>query len=222
MQPGRHERLQIKQLMLFFAVVYVVEGIGQARVGILSQPVTNYLKQAGWTPVEVTTYLAVLNFPWIIKPAMGLLSDLVPLFGSRRKSYLLIANVGAVIAFAWISRFTTPADLIPVLLLTSYAMAASSTVCGALLVENGQKTGQSSVFVGQQWLWFNLAIMVAALIGGELVQRLSPISALHAAAVVAAIPPIAVIVGCLTLVREDRTTATLGEMGGSLGASSQF
>ena len=30
--------------MLFFAIVYVVEGIGQARVGIIYQPLTYYLE----------------------------------------------------------------------------------------------------------------------------------------------------------------------------------
>ncbi len=31
--------------MLFFAIVYLVEGIGQARVGIIYQPLTHYLKE---------------------------------------------------------------------------------------------------------------------------------------------------------------------------------
>ena len=38
-------------------------------------------------------------------------------------------------------------------------MAISSTVCGAVLVENGQKLGESGRFVNQQWLWFNVAAM---------------------------------------------------------------
>jgi len=31
----------------------------------------------GWTPLEVTAYFAALNFPWIIKPLFGLISDFV-------------------------------------------------------------------------------------------------------------------------------------------------
>ena len=49
--------------MLFFAIVYVVEGIGQARVGIILQPLSYFLKTSGWTPLQVTAYFAVLNFP---------------------------------------------------------------------------------------------------------------------------------------------------------------
>lgn len=113
------ESEQIRRLMLFFAVVFVVEGIGQARVGILAQPLTYYLKQLGWAPLEVTAYLALLNFPWIIKPAFGLVSDFIPLFGYRRKTYLLVTNAGAVAAYVWIARLTEPGVFAGALLFTT-------------------------------------------------------------------------------------------------------
>ena len=105
--------------MLFFAVVYVVEGIGQARVGIIYQPLTHYLKGTGWTALEVTAYFAALNFPWVIKPVFGLVSDFVPLFGYRRKSYLIIASFCAAGAYGWIARLTEPGEFALLLLLTS-------------------------------------------------------------------------------------------------------
>ena len=36
--------------------------------------------------------MALLAVPWTIKPVFGLLSDFVPLFGSRRRNYLLLSN----------------------------------------------------------------------------------------------------------------------------------
>jgi MFS family permease len=36
--------------------------------------------------------MALLAVPWTIKPIFGLLSDFVPLLGSRRRNYLLLAN----------------------------------------------------------------------------------------------------------------------------------
>ena len=198
--------------MLFFAIVYVVEGIGQARVGIIFQPLNNYLKVIGWTPVQVTAYLAILNFPWIIKPLFGLVSDFIPLFGYRRKSYLIIASICAVGAYAWIARLTEPAEFALLLVLTSFAMATASTLCGALLAENGQSFRLSSTFVGQQWLWFYIAIMASSFIGGELIQRLPPLSALQAAAGVAAVAPIAVILASLFLLSERKSRASRLEM----------
>src|SRR5262245_64024862 len=133
----------VSRLMLFFAIVYLVEGIGQARVGIIYQPLTHHLKEIGWTALQVAAYFAVLNFPWVIKPVFGLVSDFVPLLGYRRKSYLLLSSLAAAGAYAGIAVLTSPSEFAFLLLLTSYAMATSSTLCGALLVENGQSFNQS-------------------------------------------------------------------------------
>ena len=202
--------------MLFFAIVYVVEGIGQARVGVIFQPLNNYLKVIGWTPVQVTAYLAILNFPWIIKPVFGLVSDFIPLFGYRRKSYLILSSICGVGAYAWIARLAEPSEFALLLVLTSYAMATSSTLCGALLAENGQSFRLSSTFVSQQWLWFYIAIMASAFVGGVLVERLPPLSALQAAAGIAAVASIAIVFAALFLLDERKTTASRGEMRGTL------
>jgi len=179
--------------MLFFALVYVVEGVGQTG-GLIAQPLNYFLKQTlGWTPVQVTGYLTVLNLPWIIKPVYGIVSDFLPLLGYRRKSYLIFANLMAAGAYCWVTRITSPGEIIIALLLSAYGMAISSTICGAILVENGQKLGASDAFVNQQWLWFNIAAMASALIGGQLVERLTPAEALHSAAAIIAFAPLIVV-----------------------------
>ena len=205
-------RGSMSHLLWFFALVYVVEGIGQIG-GLVSQPLNYYLKQVhGWTPVQVTAFMTVFNIPWIIKPVYGLVSDFVPLFGYRRKSYLIIANIAAITGYLWVTRLNAPGDLVFALMLTAYAMAISSTLCGAVLVENGHQLQQSGTFVNQQWLWFNIAAMIAAVAGGQLVEHLAPATALHAAAAIIAIAPCAVIVGTLFLVPEKKTRVNLEGM----------
>ena len=203
---------RIRRLMLFFAIVYVVEGVGQARVGIIYQPLTYYLKVSGWTPVEVTAYFALLNFPWIIKPVFGLVSDFVPLFGYRRKSYLIVSSLCAAGAYAWIARLTEPSEFALLLLLTSYAMATASTLCGALLAENGQSFRLSGIFVSQQWLWFYVAIMASSFAGGAIVERLSALTALQAAAGIAAVAPVAIVLAALFLLDEKKVRVSRLEM----------
>ena len=203
----------ISRLMLFFAIVYTVEGIGQAKAGVIWQPLTHYLKETqNWDPVQIAASLAVLDVPWVIKPLYGVISDFLPLFGYRRRSYLLLANVGAVAAFLWTTQVLTPAAIVFALLLTAIAMAVSSTVCGALLVENGQKHQASATFINQQWLWFNIAVMVGSLAGGGLIEVLSAPGALHAAATIAAVAPIAVIVSSIALVDERHAGINLAEL----------
>ena len=198
--------------MLFFGLVYVVEGVGQTG-GIIAQPLSYYLKEVhAWTPLQVTAFLTVFNFPWVIKPVYGLVSDFLPLFGYRRKSYLILANALAMAAYFLVARLAMPGQLLFALLLSAYAMAISSTLCGALLVENGQRFGASGAFVNQQWLWFNVAAMSASLIGGELIELLPPASALHGAALIAGFTPILVIFGTFYLVEEDRTRVNLPEL----------
>ncbi len=65
--------------------------------------------------------------------------------------------------------------------------------------------GESGRFVNQQWLWFNAATMASAIVGGQLVQWLSPASALHTAAAIVAMAPVRVLLGTLFLIPEERT-----------------
>jgi MFS family permease len=204
-------------LLIFFALVYVVEGVGQVG-GLIAQPLSYYLKQAqGWTPLQVTAYLAIFNFPWIIKPIYGAFSDFVPLFGYRRKSYLIAANIAAIVGFILVTQLEAPSTLVWALQLTAYAMAISSTVCGAVLVEQGQRLGQSGKFVNQQWLWFNFAAMLASILGGQLVQHFAPGTALHAAAAIVAVAPVAVLVGSIFFVPERKARLDVAALRGTFG-----
>jgi predicted MFS family arabinose efflux permease len=198
--------------MWFFAIVYVVEGIGQAKSGIVWQPLTHYLKQSqGWGPTEVSVSLAVVDLPWVIKPLYGLISDFLPLFGSRRRAWLIVASLAGALAFAGVGLVSEPRDIVPALVLTAIAMAISSTLCGALLVENGQRTGRSGAFVNQQWLFFSLALIVSSLLGGQLAERLEAGAALHVAAWIAAAAPLAVL-PALVLVPEAPARIDLGAL----------
>jgi len=210
--PGSRPEQAISRLMLFFAIVYTVEGFCQAKAGIVWQPLTHYLKQTqGWDTVQIAASLAVLDVPWVVKPIYGIISDFLPLLGYRRRSYLLLANAGAVAAFLWTTQVLTPSAIVFALLLTAIAMAMSSTVCGALLVENGQKHNASAAFINQQWLWFNVAMMIGSLLGGGVIEILPAAGALHAAAAIAAVAPILVIASCIALVDERHAGINVAE-----------
>ncbi|HVY18261.1 MAG TPA: MFS transporter [Rhodopila sp.] len=201
-----------RRVMWFFAIVYAVEGIGQAKAGILGQPITYYLKQVmGWEPVQISASLAVLDVPWVIKPLWGAISDFVPLFGYRRRTWLVAANLLGIGAFAWVAILGGGTLLVPALVVTALAMAVSSTLCGALLVETGQKHNGSASFVNQQWLWFNIAQMLAVLLAGWLIEVMSPSGALRASAWIAAVAPMAII-GSVWMIEEDRAAIDLASL----------
>lgn len=219
--PSSTDRPEIKRLMVFFALVYVAEGMGQM-AGMISQPLNYYLKQVmHWSPVQVTTYLAALTFPWFIKPLYGMVSDFLPIFGSRRKAYLLLANGLAALAYFGVTTVSQPSQLVVFLFLTAYGMAISSTVCGAVLVESGQKFRVTALFVNQQWLWYNIAAIVASLIGGLLVQKLQPVAALHAAAAMIGFTPLAVVIIGAILIKDEPRQINVQGFKKTLGGLSQ-
>jgi MFS family permease len=196
-------RRSMTHLLWFFALVYVAEGSG----GLISQPLNYYLKQVhDWTPLQISAYVTILNIPWMTKPLYGLVSDLIPLFGYRRKSYLLLANAAVIVGFLLATQLTVPNQLVFALLLTAFATAISSAVSGAVLVENGQQLHESGTFVNQQWLWYTISAMMVAILGGQLVERFEPTTALHSAAAIGACAPLLVIFGTLFLVPEKKAT----------------
>jgi hypothetical protein len=73
-----------------------------------------------------------------------LFSDFLPLFGHRRKCYLLGVNAAALAALCWATQIVKPGELFFVLLVTAYAMAISSTLCGAIPLLTPYRVARSS------------------------------------------------------------------------------
>ena len=90
---NKTSRLTAIHLGLLFAVLYFVQGLAEPGEGLIAQPVRSLLN--GWkkSPGEITQFMAIVSAPWAIKPIYGLLIDFVPLFGSRRRNYLLLATL---------------------------------------------------------------------------------------------------------------------------------
>ena len=90
----------------------------------------------------MATFLALGGLPWYFKIAAGLLSDSVPIWGTRRRHYLLVSAVLA--AVLWIVIGQVPRTFLSLLLAviaTNTMLVVGSTVVGALLVEAEQQLG---------------------------------------------------------------------------------
>ena len=188
-------------LMLFFGLVYFAQGFS---CGLLAQPFTYYLKSQGMAADTVTAFFAVAALPWMIKPLYGLLVDLVPLWGYRRKTYLMVTAGLATIGILGLIQFASPDVMIWALLVATMGIAATDVVVDALMVEQGLRLGRVKQFQGQQWLWLNVAAIMAALLGGWLSHALDPAGAVHTAAMIVIGAPAAVMLAALFLVKEDK------------------
>ena len=157
-------------LGLLFAVLYFVQGLAEPGEGLIAQPVRSLLN--GWqkSPGEITQFMAIVSAPWAIKPIYGLLIDFVPLFGSRRRNYLLLATLLTAVSLFWLS-FSMPTEgqtnqLLALLIVPTLAIAFSDVVADALMVEKGQPLGLTGRLQSIQWGSMYAATVLAGSLGG--------------------------------------------------------
>lgn len=99
--------------------------------------VKDYFKAyLGLDPGEMQIYMSLISLPWSLKILYGLISDNVPICGTRRKSWLIIMGLIETTAL-FILFFTLPEDPIIVTLLlmvASMAIAFINVVSNAIMV----------------------------------------------------------------------------------------
>jgi len=117
-------------------------------------------------------FMGVLALPWSLKLLFGLLSDLVPLFGSRRRNYLLISSVCASLGLLALYFFPVPQGahwlLFVWLLLPTIGIAFGDVLVDALMVETGQPLGLTGRLQSVQWTAVNVAMLLTGVVGGYL------------------------------------------------------
>src|SRR4029077_20153428 len=87
-RAGPFSSREARRLSLLFAIVYFAQGM----VYLPDQVVSIVFKERGLTAGQLATFSWIITTPWFIKPAYGLLSDFVPLAGTRPGSYFLIMS----------------------------------------------------------------------------------------------------------------------------------
>lgn len=177
----------ISGLTLLMALAYLSQGIGQ-HFCLLSQPLNNFLKVSlSYDAAKVANIQAMLMVPWIIKPALGLLSDCVPGPGNGRLNYLLIASVLAALGYGLASLAGGNILLVTLsVLLATSGMSLATVILVALTAEDKARTRS---YLGLQSVCYYLANIVALYLGGVLIARNSAIDALRLALILSAVPP---------------------------------
>lgn len=78
----------------FVMGVLVVYGINQGLGGALYRVGTEYYMKdvQKVQPSEAQFYQGITSIPWLVKPLWGLLTDVLPIFGYRRRPYFIVAG----------------------------------------------------------------------------------------------------------------------------------
>jgi len=196
-------------LAIVFASVYFFSMNG---LGALPALAVNFLlkDKAGLTPEQMAYFQAVTLIAWVIKPLWGMISDLFPIFGSRRKSYLILTSF--VAGAAWLVLAFLPdlgaAQLLLLLMTLIYmAYAFQDVVSDGLMVETGQPLNMTGQFQSIQWAAVYTAMIITSF-GGGLVAELAQKGTISYRSIFAAtaVFPVLTAVIVFFLVREPSRT----------------
>lgn len=202
----KKENLLSDKLWWYFAITYLGNGFACAQYNIMAQPLQYYfLKGLKWQPDTVATYMALFMIPWVMKPIFGLICDFLPLFGFRRKSYLIAANLAAAIAFVLVTVAPTPPFVVAAMLVTAVSMSVTTAIYIGLAVESDRGGSRNRLYFSTQQICYYSAAILASIVAGKICQSYEPFKAFDYCAYLAVIPSITVSVLTFFLVKEEKS-----------------
>lgn len=152
------------------AIVYFVQGV----LGLSRLAVSFYLKDnLHLEPAETAVISGFSALPWLIKPLYGFISDSIPLFGYRRRSYLFLSGILGALSWSLMAavvddKYSAALSII----LGSLAVAISDVVVDSMVVERARGESQSTSGSLQSLCWGSSAFggVVSAYFSGSLVD----------------------------------------------------
>ena len=141
--------------------------------GVGGQPLKYLLKtQLHFLPADMAAFFAVGGLVFMFKPLVGLLTDAVPLFRTRRRWYLIVSATLA--GLFWLGLGFAPHTAKGLLWSSTginICLMALSTVVGGLLVEAGQRFHKTGGLTSLRSVVGNASWFIAAPLGGYLATR---------------------------------------------------
>jgi MFS family permease len=161
--------------------------------GIIGRlPFSLLLKNQLHLPADsVAAFWAIATFAWYVKPLAGFICDAYPLFGTRRRGYLLAGSL--LTGLFWLLFAIVPrtyGSFVAVMTLLNVAMVFVSTVVGGLQMEVAQRHGASGRLASLRNALEGGMSLLAGPIGGWLAVRAFGWTALGGALVVLSFVPV--------------------------------
>ncbi|XP_016462710.1 putative folate-biopterin transporter 2 [Nicotiana tabacum] len=159
--------------------VVIVYGVSQGLGGAFSMIGTEYYMKdvQKVQPSESQVYSGITSIPWIVKPLWGLLTDVVPILGYRRRPYFLFAGSLGVVSMLFLSLHKNLHIVFALLSLTagSAGVAIADVTVDACVAQN---SGSHPSLAADMQSLCSLSSSIGALVGfslsGTLVHLLGP------------------------------------------------
>ena len=135
-------------------------------------------------PSQLTRLLTISRIPWVIKPVFGIITDFYPIFGYKRKCYLLFCGiifcvVWLILGFLKINSFLT----VICLFISNLTCCFSTVLSQATMIEIGSKMdknedeeikeekNQTNILITYNTIISNFGILIGSYLKGELIQK---------------------------------------------------
>ena len=157
--------------LIAILTVYFVQGI----LGLARLAVSFFLKdELGLSPANVSALFGIVALPWIIKPLFGFMSDGLPIFGYRRRPYLVLSGIIGTVS--WIALATvvhSPIAATCAIALGSLSVAISDVIVDSLVVERARVESQAEAGSLQALCWGTTAVgsLITAYFSGLLLEH---------------------------------------------------
>lgn len=106
------------------------------------------------SPAQMSAIFGVVAIPWCLKPIYGFISDSYPLFGLRRRPYMIIMSY--LSCAMWIVLPFVPHDeflITLVMTLSSAGLCFTDVMADSLLVEAARDEPEENKGIIQSWAW---------------------------------------------------------------------
>ena len=146
------------------------------------------------SPEAMAAFFALGALPWYLKIVAGFLSDSIPLFGTRRRHYLIFSALFA--GLLWIALAFLPRSYIVLLLgviAINTMLVVGSTVVGGVLAEAGQRLGAAGRLVAARVFVESACTLLAGPLAGFLAGLPFGLASAAGAAIAFSVIPVAVI-----------------------------
>lgn len=166
---GHEPTLELIAILL----VYIVQGV----LGLARLAISFFLKDdLGLSPAEVSALIGVAALPWMVKPLFGFISDGLPIFGYRRRPYLILS--GLLGAASWVAMATVVNSAWAAMLaiaMGSLSVAFSDVIVDSLVVERARKESVGDAGSLQSLCWGASAAggLLTAYFSGSLLEHFS-------------------------------------------------
>jgi folate/biopterin transporter len=152
--------------------VYIVQGI----LGLARLAISFFLKDdLALSPAQVAALMGIAALPWVVKPLFGFISDGLPIFGYRRRPYLILSGLLGTTAWMCLATVVDTAWAATLAIaLSSLSVAVSDVIVDSLVVERvrGESASEAGSLQALCWGASALGGLVTAYFSGYLLEHL--------------------------------------------------